>query len=258
MTANSRPTDRLPRSATPSSLLAVGAIALLGLAPPVAGQDAGMPRTAEATELPHPFFTHMGLPEGVGVFNLRVAGLATRADGRTEGDFAFHFETGLARSIGLHVRNDRFLDLPRSEVMFQFAAFTSADGMSGFAPIIEFEIPTRSGSGSRINSLVGFTSTLANARLAFNQALHYDPREDGMDASAALVIGAWKRVFPAVEVLGEGARGERPIVNLLGGLKVQVREGIVFGIAYQFPVSSREDFSSQLVALPEFEWKRAR
>jgi hypothetical protein len=258
MTCNSRPTDRLLRWPAASSLLALGAVALLGLAPPVAGQDPGMPPAAEEAELPHPFFTHMGLPEGVGVFNLRLAGLATRADGKTEGDFAFHFETGLTRSIGLHVRNDRFLDLPRSEVMFQFAAFTSADGMSGFAPIIEFEIPTRSGSGSRINSLVGFTSTLANARLVFNQALHYDPREDGVDASAALVVGMWKRVFPVIEVLGEGARGERPIVNLLGGLKVQVREGIVFGIAYQFPVSSREDFSSQLVALPEFEWKRAR
>lgn len=258
MTCHSRPTDRLLRWPAASSLLALGAVALLGLAPPVAGQDPGMPPAAEEAELPHPFFTHMGLPEGVGVFNLRLAGLATRADGKTEGDFAFHFETGLTRSIGLHVRNDRFLDLPRSEVMFQFAAFTSADGMSGFAPIIEFEIPTRSGSGSRINSLVGFTSTLANARLVFNQALHYDPREDGVDASAALVVGMWKRVFPVIEVLGEGARGERPVVNLLGGLKVQVREGIVFGIAYQFPVSSREDFSSQLVALPEFEWKRAR
>ena len=258
MTCHSRPTDRLLRWPAASSLLALGAVALLGLAPPVAGQDPGMPPAAEEAELPHPFFTHMGLPEGVGVFNLRLAGLATRADGKTEGDFAFHFETGLTRSIGLHVRNDRFLDLPRSEVMFQFAAFTSADGMSGFAPIIEFEIPTRSGSGSRINSLVGFTSTLANARLVFNQALHYDPREDGVDASAALVVGMWKRVFPVIEVLGEGARGERPIVNLLGGLKVQVREGIVFGIAYQFPVSSREDFSSQLVALPEFEWKRVR
>ena len=258
MTCHSRPTDRFLRWPAASSLLALGAVALLGLAPPVAGQDPGMPPAAEEAELPHPFFTHMGLPEGVGVFNLRLAGLATRADGKTEGDFAFHFETGLTRSIGLHVRNDRFLDLPRSEVMFQFAAFTSADGMSGFAPIIEFEIPTRSGSGSRINSLVGFTSTLANARLVFNQALHYDPREDGVDASAALVVGMWKRVFPVIEVLGEGARGERPIVNVLGGLKVQVREGIVFGIAYQFPVSSREDFSSQLVALPEFEWKRAR
>ena len=258
MTCQSRQTDRLLRWPAASSLLALGAVALLGLAPPVAGQDPGMPSAAEEAELPHPFFTHMGLPEGVGVFNLRLAGLATRADGKTEGDFAFHFETGLTRSIGLHVRNDRFLDLPRSEVMFQFAAFTSADGMSGFAPIIEFEIPTRSGSGSRINSLVGFTSTLANARLVFNQALHYDPREDGVDASAALVVGTWKRVFPVIEVLGEGARGERPIVNLLGGLKVQVREGIVFGVAYQFPVTTREDFSSQLVALPEFEWKRAR
>jgi YHS domain-containing protein len=51
-------------------------------------------------EVAHPFFTHMGVPEAVGVFNLRLAGLATRADGHTDGDFAFHFETGLTKYIG--------------------------------------------------------------------------------------------------------------------------------------------------------------
>ncbi len=96
---------------------------------------------AEGAEVPHAFFTHMGLPEGVGVFNLRPAGLATRAEGKRDGDFAFHLETGLTRAIGLHIRNDRFLDVPRTEAMFQFAVITSRDGMSGFAPLIEFEVP---------------------------------------------------------------------------------------------------------------------
>lgn len=212
----------------------------------------------EEKELPHPFFTHMGLPEGVGVWNLRSAALATRAEGKTEGDFAFHLETGITERIGLHIRNDRFLDMPKTEAMFQFAAFTSADGMSGFAPLIEFEIPTRSEGDNRINTLVGFTSTLASPRVAFNQALHYDPREDGVDASAALVVGVGERFFPVLEILGEGATGERPIVNLLAGLKVRVREGIVLGLAYQLPVSSRKDFSSQLIAMPELEWVRGR
>ena len=244
------------RPATPV-LLALGAAALLlGAALPAAAQGPGMPAAAAAeSELPHPFFTHMGLPEGRGVWNLRTAGLATREEGRTEGDFAFHLETGLTERIGLHVRNDRYLDVPQTEMMFQFAAIMSENGMSGFAPIVEFEIPTRSEGGDRVGTLVGFTTALATERAAFNQVVHYDPREDMVDASAAFVVGLRERIFPVVEVLGEGGKGVRPVVNVLAGLKVRVREGIVLGLAYQLPVTSNKEFASQLVGMPEFEWR---
>ena len=102
-------------------LSALGATILCGMPRPAVAQVAGMP-AAEEPELPHAFFTHMGLPEGVGNFNLRVLGVVTRADGRSDGDVAFHLETGLTRRIGLHIRNDRFLDSPRTEAMFQFTA----------------------------------------------------------------------------------------------------------------------------------------
>lgn len=54
-------------------------------------------------EIAHPFFTHMGIPEAVGTYSLRLAALATEMDGRTKGDFAFHFETGLSKYVGLHI-----------------------------------------------------------------------------------------------------------------------------------------------------------
>ncbi len=216
-----------------------------------------MPSGQEEGEVAHPFLTHMGVPEGVGVFSLRGSGLITRADGSDKGDFAFHFETGLTKSIGLHVRNDAFRTNPRTEVMFQFAAIMSKNGMSGFAPIIEFEIPTRSGV-SRIHSLVGFTSALANSQLAFNQVIHYNPREDAGDASVALVARVGERFFPAFEILGEGGKGARPVIMLLAGLKMQVREGVNFGVAYQFPVTNNRDFSSRLLVQPEVEWKTQR
>ena len=187
--------------------------------------------------------------------SLRVAGLATRLEGRTEGDFAFHLETGLTSFIGLHVRNDRFLDKPRSEVMFQFAAARSKDGMSGFSPIIEFEIPTQSGDGSRINTLVGFSTALATARVSFNQVLHYNPREDMVDGSAALVFKVGKRFYPVMEVLAEAMRGDSPIVNVLLGLKVRVNEGLLLGFAFQVPTTQRKDFSSQSVFQPDMEWR---
>lgn len=225
---------------------------------PAAGQEQAMPGDTgdEEEEIAHPFFTHMGVPEGVGVFSLRLLGLANRVDGTTKGDFGFHFETGLTKRIGLHIRNDSFLNRTRSEVMFQFLAIKSKDGMSGFAPIIEFEIPTRRGGGSRVHTLVGFSSALVNKRVAFNQVVHYNPREDSVDASAAIVLRVGKQYFPVFEILGEGMRGERPIVNLLGGLKVRVNKNLTLGFAVQVPTTRRKDFSSQLVFGPDIEWKR--
>ena len=249
---------RVPNQSTAWSLrLALGVAALLGVARPAEAQmPEASPAAVEEPELPHAFFTHMGLPEGVGVFNLRTLGLATRADGGTDGDFAFHLETGLTRLIGLHIRNDRFLDSPRTEAMFQFAAFVSKDGMRGIAPLIEFEFPTKSGAGSRIETLVGFTSTLGGRRAVFNQVLHYNPREDGVDASAAVVFKLGRRVFPVVELLGEGVRGAPTVVNLLGGMKVRVREWLHLGVAVQFPLSNAKEFSWQGALGPDVEWTR--
>jgi hypothetical protein len=212
----------------------------------------------EEMEVPHGFFTHEGLPDAVGSFSLRTAALATRVDGKTQGDFAFHLETGLTKNIGLHIRNDRFLNSPMTEAMFQFVAITSKDGRSGFAPILEFEFPTHSGAGSRINTLVGQTVKLANSRVAFNEVLHYNPREDGVDWSASLVAVATPRFFPVVEILGEGATGSLPILRLLAGFKVRVREGFLLGLAYQVPVTRNKDFSSQLALQPDIEWTTRR
>ena len=209
-------------------------------------------------EVAHPFFTHMGVPEGVGVYSLRLAGLAPRTDGHTDGDFAFHFETGLTKFIGLHVRNDRFLTSTRTETMFQFAAVRSKNGMSGFSPLIEFEFPTRSGGGSRIKTLAGFSTALANSRVSFNQVLHYNPREDMVDGSAALVFKVGARFYPVMEVLTEAARGERPITSLLFGLKVRVNKSMLLGVAFQVPTTRRKDFSSQMVFQPDMEWRRGQ
>ena len=230
----------------------VATLAMWGLSAFAQADDMGMPEE----EVAHPFFTHMGVPEGVGVYNLRLAGLAARIDGTTDGDFAFHFETGLTSFIGLHVRNDRFLTNRRTEAMFQFAAVRSKNGMSGFSPIIEFEIPTRSGDGSRINTLVGFSSAASNSRASFNQVLHYNPREDMVDGSASFVVRIGERFYPVVEVLAEAMRGDKPIVNVLLGLKVRVNKVLLLGVAIQLPTTDREDFASQMVFQPDMEWKR--
>lgn len=221
----------------------------------------GQPSMA-APELPHPFFTHMGMPEGVGVYSLRVGGLASQgvdpAMGVRRSDFFFHFETGLTERIGLHVRNDQLRSNARTEVMFQFLVLQSRDGMAGFAPVIEFEVPTRSGDGSRINTLAGFTAALTRSRVAFNTVLHFNPREDMMDYSAGWVIAAGRRLFPVVEVQGTAGRGMAPGVRLLGGLKVPLTGNILLGLAVQVPLTTRKAFDSQWVFGPDFDWTMGR
>lgn len=205
-------------------------------------------------ELAHPFLTHMGVPDAVGTYSVRFGGTATRADGNTKGDASFHLETGLTNSIGFHLRNDGVLNEQHTEAMFQFAALRSADKMSGFSPLIEFEFPTHSGGDRRVNTLVGFSTAWMNSDLAFNQVIHYDPKNDAVEGSASLVARWLTGVFPVVEIGGEAMRGEKPVVNVLGGLKYGLDKDTLIGIAIEKPITERNDFSSRVIVSLDHEW----
>ena len=140
--------------------------------------------------------------------------------------------------------------------MFQFAAIRSKDKMSGFSPLIEFEFPTKSGGDRHINVLVGFTTALANSKkMAFNQALHYNPREEEYEYNASFVMKIGKRIFPVVELFGEALPHEQPLLNVLAGVKVAVSKKLILGVAFQAPVTTRKDFSWQLIFQPDIEWR---
>lgn len=204
-------------------------------------------------EIVHPFFTHMGMPDPVGSYSLRIPVTATQMEGNTKADFGFHFETGLSKTIGLHIRNDRFLNDTHSEIMFQFVAIKSKDGMSGFCPIIEFEIPTKKGV-SRINTLVGFSTAYVRPRFAINQIIHYGPREDMLEGSAAFVYKVRNGIFLVTEIFGEKMPDELASFNLLVGVKVTVNKFLTLGIGYRQPISTNKEFSSQYIFSPDVEW----
>lgn len=80
----------------PPTILGLVCLLLLGLAglpaftqhaaaQTLPGPEAAPTAEEQEAESPHPFFTHMGLPEGVGNFNLRTAGLVLRTKDETEG-----------------------------------------------------------------------------------------------------------------------------------------------------------------------------
>lgn len=138
--------------------------------------------------------------------------------------------------------------------MFQFAAIKSKDGMSGFSPIIEFEIPTKKGA-NRINTMVGFSTALVKSKFAINQVLHYNPREDMLDGSIAIVYKISNRLFFVLESIGEKMNMETPAINLIGGLKLKVQKYLTLGIGYQQPITNKKDFTSQYIFQPSSEWK---
>ena len=219
-----------------------------------AGLALPTPAIAQMTgddEIAHPFFTHEGLPDSVGVYSTRLSGLKTRADGKNSGDFGFHLETGLTDRIGLHFRSDQFLMNRRSEAMLQYAVWRSADGESGFAPIVELEFPTRTGGG-KARVLVGFTTKLARRGFAVNQVMHYNLSEKSFETSVSLVVRASNRIYPVIEMLGEGGAGRPTVVNALAGLKFRVRGSTLVGLAYKRPITSAREISSQFVLQLEF------
>lgn len=209
--------------------------------------------TMKSMDIAHPFFTHMGMPEGVGNYTLRLAGIATSDAGDTEGDFGFHLETGLSRTIGLHIRNERALTNPHTEIMFQFATSSSQDGMSGLSTFIEFEIPTHKGENT-VYTLVGFSTAWSTSRFALNQSLEYSPKEDAVEGSASAVAKIGERFFPVVEFISEAAKEALPLNTMLAGLKSRISKYVLLGVAYKMPVSHEKEFDSQLFVQTDIEW----
>ena len=206
--------------------------------------------------LPMPFFTHMARPLPVGSFNLRAALLPTRIDGKTDTKFNVQFMTGLSKTVGLFLGAEGAFDGPTLEAMFQFLVWKSKNGMNAFSPIIEFEFPLAKGAERKVYTLVGFASTFSNSRLAFNQVLHYSPLEDLAEGSVSLVAKVSNRIFLVTEISGVTQKGEQPIFNLLGGIKIKLNNNFMIGIGYQHPLTSNREFTSQYIFQPDLSWKK--
>lgn len=206
--------------------------------------------------LPMPFFTHMGMPLNVGTYNLRAAVLPTKNDDETNTEYDIQFMTGLSKVVGLHLGAKGTFDNPTLEVMTQFLVWKSKNGMNGFSPLIEFEFPLGKEASRNVYTLVGFSTTFSNSKIAFNQVLHYSPIEDLAEGSMSVIIKVSKRIFFVSEILGVTEKGASPIFNLLGGIKVRVYKNFLFGIGYQHPITTNRDFSSQYILQPDLFWKR--
>ena len=197
------------------------------------------------SSMAHPFFTHMGMPQSVGKYSLRFAVTSTQIDNKSQADFDLQFETGLTKFAGLLVRSQS----EKTEIMVHFLAWKSKNGMNGFSPLIEFEIPTHEG----IFPQVGFSTTLSNSHIAFHQVIHYGLREKNFEGSVALVYKVSKNVFLIAESLGEKKQDEQALVTVLGGVKIRLNNNLLLAFGVQFPVTKNKDFTSQYIFQPDLE-----
>lgn len=200
--------------------------------------------------LPMSFFTHMGIPLNVGSYALRLAALAVAKDGKINSEFNFQFETGLSKTVGLFLGGEGLFNDPQLETMFQFLVLKSKNGMSGFSPIVEFEFHLAKDAERTVYTIVGFASTISNSHIAINQVIHYSPLEDLAEGSASLVVKASKKIFPVTEISGVIQTGSRPIFNFLAGIKFKLTNNFLLGVAYQLPITTNRNYSSQYVFQP--------
>ena len=200
--------------------------------------------------LPMAFFTHMGIPLNVGTFGLRLAALQTQDQGKSQTELNFQLETGLSKTVGLFIGGEGLFKDPTLEAMVQFLVLKSKDGMSGFSPIIEFEFPVGKSATRSMYTLVGFSSTISNTRIAFNQVIHYSPLEDLEEGSASFVLKVSRRIFLVSEISGIIQKGEGSVFNLLGGVKVKINKNFYLGLAYQMPLTANREYSSRYVFQP--------
>ena len=204
-------------------------------------------------DIVHPFFTHMGMPDAVGKYALRLSAVSTRNEGKTRGDMGFHLETGIAKKFGLHIRNDRVSNNAHTEIMVQYAAIQSKDGMSGFSPFVELEIPTHEHE-RHAYGLIGFSTMWTATKLQMNQSLEYSPREEALEGSLSIVAKVGQSYFPVVEFIMAASRGATPINSMIGGLKYKVNKSTVIGLALQLPVTESKEFTHQVILQTDIEW----
>ena len=206
--------------------------------------------------LPMPFFTHMGIPYNVGTYGLRVAALSTKNEETTQTEFNFQFETGLSKTVGLFLGGEGLFNNATLEAMVQFLVWKSKNGMNGISPIIEFEFPLGKDATRKVYTLVGFATTFSNSHIAFNQVLHYSPIENLEEGSASLVFKLSKKIFLVSEFSGVTQKGESPIFNILGGVKVRLGKNILIGLGYQLPLTKNRDYSSRYIFQPNIMFQK--
>ncbi len=201
----------------------------------------------------HPFFTHMGLPDGVGGANIRTNIISQNSDEGNRTDYGVHLETGLAENWGFHYRNDGIKDRLYSEAMVQYAIWKDRAGTSGISIFGQLGIRNSSAASDDVKGAFGVSGRKSFSRVALDGNVHYKPKEDGWELEGAAVYKLNHRVFPLLEIRAEIENETQP-VYILPGVKFKVWDGMYLGFGAQLPITSDREYDVQTLAQIDFSF----
>ena len=195
----------------------------------------------------HPFFVHMGIPDGPGEISVRVSATQEALGEEVSRDLALHIETGIWNRIGLHFRNDAIKANTHSEMMIQYAVLENRRRDSGVCTFVEFEIPTNYVSDDEDAVVVelGVSGRNVFGQYAIMDAgLHYAPQESAVSIEASGVLRLTPAIFPILETQME-IKEDVTVASLLAGVKMRLRPGANIGVAAQFGLTDERHFDNQ-------------
>ena len=223
----------------------------------------GMGTAPMGDMLPHPFLSHMGVPDEPGSVSIRAA--VYRQGRRGENawtDGAFHLEAGLLPRLGIHFRSDAVMQDPRLDVMAMFAVLRDADDSSGVSVFAAGEVAVGNvPAGERdVESAFGLSGRKSFAgALTADADAHYMPTMKMFEYEAAAVASVHDYFYPAAEFSGEYMLSQEgmPATNssyALAGVKFKLKDAVYFGVAYQFGVTTEREFDHRALLQLDTDW----
>ncbi len=196
----------------------------------------------------HPFFTHMGMPDGPGEISMRTSAIQDAYNDNVSRDMALHIETGLWDRVGLHLRNDGIKANVHSEIMVQYAVLQNEHADSGISPFVELEFPTNylPKDEDKVVVEIGVSGRKIFGKYGIMDAgIHYAPQESMVSLEASGVLRLTPTIFPIIEGLIEKEGDEDAMVNLLIGTKMRLKPGAHIGVGIQFPLTDYRSFDNR-------------
>lgn len=221
-----------------------------------AGAEAGMP-----VGMPHPFLTHMGVPDPPGAASVRVTGIRRAGEVGVGEDASFHIEAGIFDRFGLHLRNDAITgtgvgepgEPPEdhgTELMLMYTVLRDAASTRGLSIIGEVSAPTVKTEGPDATWAFGVGGEwMLGTRLLFDGVVHVEPDTEEGDAmveyesTLVLRVGP-SRIFALVETRGEFGEGLGQNY-LLPAVKVGLGSSAALGVGMQFPLTEAREYDRQ-------------
>ncbi len=225
----------------------------------------GMKEEGGHHAMAHPFFGHMGLPDGPGEANIRLTPIFRKGHSGSGTDFGLHVEGGLVPGLGFHIRNDGAFgtkiapeeppgpmeegaEKPVTEFMLMKSLITSDDGTRGVSIFGQLAWPVLRGDDpvDDIEAAIGFGARYMYAsRYVIDATLHVPTTKDELELEyeTTLMMRAVGQLFLVLEDRGS-VTSESISSYLTPAVKYRVGK-ISFGAGAQFPITSEKDFDVQ-------------